>query len=120
MELGRNPGIPNIDLVTILANAYENAIYGCIEVKKENPKQECFIHLMIKKKKNKLAISCSNTCKREVEIKNGKPKPETTGGIGVLSITKTADNFAGEYDFRNDNGVFIFRLIMNIPQCRER
>ena len=43
MELGRNPGIPNIDLVTILANAYENAIYGCIEVKKENPKQECFI-----------------------------------------------------------------------------
>ncbi len=120
VELGRNPGIPNIDLVTILANAYENAIYGCIEVKKENPKQECFIHLMIKKKKNKLAISCSNTCKREVEIKNGKPKPETTGGIGVLSITKTADNFAGEYDFRNDNGVFIFRLIMNIPQCRER
>ena len=120
VELGRNPGIPNIDLVTILANAYENAIYGCIEVKKENPKQECFIHLMIKKKKNKLAISCSNTCKREVEIKNGKPKPETTGGIGVLSITKTADNFAGEYDFRNDNGVFIFLLIMNIPQCRER
>lgn len=120
VELGRNPGIPNIDLVTILANAYENAIYGCIEVKKENPKQECFIHLMIKKKKNKLVISCSNTCKREVEIKNGKPKPETTGGIGVLSITKTADNFAGEYDFRNDNGVFIFRLIMNIPQCGER
>ena len=38
-----------------------------------------------------------------------------TGGIGVLSIIKTAGKFDGEYDFKNDNGVFVFRLIMNIP-----
>lgn len=41
--------------------------------------------------------------------------PEYTGGIGVLSIIKTAENFDGEYDFKNDNGVFVFRLIMNMP-----
>lgn len=118
VELGREPGIPNIDLVTILANAYENAIYGCIEVKKESREKECFIHLMVKKKKNKMVISCSNTCKEEIEIRDGKPKPEATGGIGVLSIIKTAESFGGEYDFKNDNGVFIFRLIMNIPSER--
>lgn len=117
VELSRNLTIPNIDLVTILANAYENAIYGCIEVKKQSPERECFIHLMIKKKKNKLVICCSNTCRLETELKDGQPKPEFTGGIGVLSIIKTAQNFDGEYDFKNDNGVFVFRLIMKIPMA---
>lgn len=118
--LGGNLTIPNIDLVTVLANAYENAIYGCIEVKKLSPERECFIHLILKRKKNKLVISCSNTCRAETELKNGQPKPEFTGGIGVLSIIKTAENFGGEYDFKNDDGVFKFRLIMNIPTAEEK
>ena len=115
VALGGSLTIPNIDLVTILANAYENAIYGCIEVKEQSPERECFIHLVLKRKKNKLVISCSNTCRVEAEFKDGQPKPEFTGGIGVLSIIKTAENFGGEYDFKNDDGVFKFRLIMNIP-----
>lgn len=119
VELGGNLTIPNIDLVTILANAYENAIYGCIEVKKQTPERECFIHLVLKKKKNKLVISCKNTCRVETEVKNGQPKPEFTGGVGVLSIIKTAEKFHGEYEFRNDDGVFVFRLIMNIPAVGE-
>lgn len=115
IELDETLAIPNIDLVTILANAYENAIYGCIEVKKQSKERECFIHLMLKRKRNKLVIFCSNTCKIDTELKNGQPKPEFTGGIGVLSIIKTAEHYEGEYDFKNDDGVFVFRLIMNIP-----
>lgn len=115
VKLDKNLAIPNIDLVAILANAYENAIYGCIEVQKQAKDRECVIHLMVKRKKNKLVIYCSNTCKLETEIRNGQPKPEFTGGIGVLSIIKTAEKFDGEYDFKNDNGLFVFRLIMNIP-----
>lgn len=116
VELDRDIGIPNIDLVAVLANAYENAIYGCMEVKKQTQERECCIHLMIRKKRNKLIIYCSNACKLDVEIKNGQPKPESTGGIGVLSIIRTAEKFDGEYDFKNDNGMFIFRLIMNVPE----
>lgn len=115
VELNRKLSIPNIDLVTILANAYENAIFACMEVKNQSAGRSCFIHLMLKRKKNKLVICCRNTCRAETELKNGEPKPEFTGGIGVLSIIKTAANYDGEYDFRNDNGVFIFRLIMKIP-----
>ena len=70
---------------------------------------------MLKKKGSKLVIYCSNTCRVETEIRNGQPKPESTGGIGVSSIIKTAEKFDGEYDFKNDNGIFIFRIIMNIP-----
>lgn len=116
VELDRNLTIPNIDLVTILANAYENAIYGCMEVQRQSGERECSIYLMIRRKKNKLIMYCSNTCRLETEIKNGQPRPEATGGIGVLSIIKTAEKFDGEYDFKNDNGVFVFRLVMNIPQ----
>lgn len=119
VELGRNLAIPSIDLVAILANAYENAIYACMEVMKRPDGRECFIHLMLKKTKNKLIISCSNTCRMETELKNGQPKAEFTGGVGVSSIIRTAEKYAGEVDFKNDNGVFVFRLIMNTePEMR--
>ena len=118
VELGSNPGIPNIDLITILANAWENALYGCMEVRKEE-NRECVVRLMVRKKKNKLVIYCSNTCKAEAGIEKGLPRPEDSGGIGVMSIVKTVEKFNGEYDFKNDNGVFIFRLVMNIPSDRE-
>lgn len=115
VKLCKTPAIPSIDLVTILANAYENAIFGCVEVKKQSDDRMCFIHLMIKTKQNKLVICCKNTCRMETTLRDGQPKPEFTGGIGVSSIIRTAENYNGEYDFRNDNGVFIFRLIMSLP-----
>ncbi len=115
IEICRNLAIPNIDLVAIIANAYENAIYACMEVKEHFPERECFIYFMIKRKKNKLIIFSNNTCRIETKLKDGKPKTEFTGGIGVSSIIKTAEKYDGKYDFKNDNGVFVFRLIMNIP-----
>ncbi|MCM1268378.1 MAG: ATP-binding protein [Bacteroidales bacterium] len=113
VELSKSQGIADIDLVAILANAYENAIYACMEVRKQE-ERECFIHLMLKKKKNKLTISCSNTCLSEARLKDGQPGAEFTGGIGVSSIIRTAEKYDGEYDFKNDNGVFVFRLILNM------
>ncbi len=114
VELGKSLAIPSIDLVAILANAYENAIYACMEVMRQSDGRECFIYLMLRKRKNKLIISCSNTCRKETTLKDGKPKNEFTGGVGVSSIIRTAKKYDGEYDFKNDDGVFVFRLIMNI------
>lgn len=118
-EVDKDFGVPDMDMVTILSNAYENAIYGCIEAREQMEERECFIHLLIKKKGNKLVIYCSNTCKMELGFKNGQPRPEFTGGIGVSSIIKTAEHYDGEADFKNDDGVFVFRLIMNIPKQTE-
>ena len=115
IEIGRKLTIPNIDMVTILANAYENAIYACREVKKYSDERECFIHFEMKKRKNKLILFCCNTCRMETKLKNGQPKTEFTGGLGVSSIIKTAEKYDGDYDFKNENGVFVLRLIMNIP-----
>lgn len=115
VEMDRDLPIPNIDLVTILSNAFENVIYGCMEVRKQTKNRECIIRLIMKKKKNKLTIYCSNTCPLETEFRKGEPKPEFTGGIGVSSIIKTAEKFEGEYDFKKDGGMFVFRLMINIP-----
>ncbi len=114
VEIGKNLAFPGIDLVAILANAYENAIYACMEVKKHPEGRECFIHLTLKQKKNKIIISCRNTCRMETQLKDGQPKAEFTGGVGVSSIIRTAEKYDGEYDFKNDKGVFVFRLIMNM------
>lgn len=113
VKLGKKLAISTIDLVAILANAYENAIYACVEVKKHLQEQECFIDLVLQKRKNKLMISCSNTCRKETTLKDGKPKSEFTGGVGVSSIIRAAQKYDGQYDFKNDNGVFVFRLVMN-------
>lgn len=119
-RIGKNLRFPSLDLVAILANAYENAIYACMEVKKNSDERECFIRLMIKIKNNKLIITCRNTCRVETELKNGQPKSEFTGGVGVSSIVRTAEKYDGEYDFKNEKGVFVFRLIMNMePTCME-
>lgn len=114
VELGKELPIPGIDLVAILANAYENAIYACMDMKKQMDARARFIRMRIRRQKNKLIISCSNSCRRETTLKDGKPGNEFTGGVGVSSIIRTAKKYDGQYDFKNDNGVFIFRLIMNM------
>lgn len=120
VRIGKDLRFSSLDLVAILANAYENAIYACMEVKKSEDERECFIQLMIKIKKNKLIITCRNTCRMETELKDGHPKSEFTGGIGVSSIVRAAEKYDGDYDFKNDKGVFVFRLIMNMEPASER
>lgn len=114
VELEKEAGIPNIDLITILANAWENALFGCAEARKEDSERAGIIHLSIRKKKNKLAIYCSNTCKMEAGVEKGLPRPEDSGGLGAVSIVKTVEKFDGEYDFKNNHGMFIFRLVVNV------
>lgn len=114
VELGKDLPIPGIDLVAILANAYENAIYACMDMKKQMDPRACFIRMRIRRQKNKLVISCCNSCRKEATLKDGKPGSEFTGGVGVSSIIRTAKKYDGEYDFKNDNGEFLFRLIMNM------
>lgn len=120
VEVSKNLAFPSLDLVAILANAYENAIYACMELKRHPDGRECFIHLMLRKRKHKIVVSCSNSCRIGTELKDGQPESEFTGGIGVSSIIRTAEKYGGEYDFKNDKGVFLFRLIMNTePVYRE-
>lgn len=115
VELGNNLPIPGSDLVIILANVYENAISGCIDAKKDSLEREGEIYLMLRKKAAKLVLYCSNTCRQDIVYIKGGPLAEETGEIGVLSIIKTVQKYEGEYDVKYEDGVFVFRLLLNIP-----
>ncbi len=60
-----------------------------------------------------MVICCKNTCRFETELKS---KSDFSGNISVSGIVKAVEEYGGEYDFKNDNGIFIFRLIMNLSQ----
>lgn len=45
-------------------------------------------------------------------MEDGKPGSELKKGVGVSSIIRTVKKYNGEYDFRNDDGVFVLRLIL--------
>lgn len=117
--IDKNLTIPSIDLVAILANAYENAIYACMEVKKSQDKRNCFIHVLLKRRSDKLVFSCRNTCKMETKLKDGQPETAFTGGIGVSSMIRSAEKYGGKYDFKNEKGIFVFRLIMDAKAVEE-
>ena len=50
----------------------------------------------------------------EAGVEKGLPRPEDSGGLGAVSIVKTVEKFDGEYDFKNNHGMFIFRLVVNV------
>ncbi len=101
--------VRDIDLVAILANVVENAIHGCLGV--ETKKRE--IQLSILQKENKIAIQCKNTCSQNIKFHKGLPS--SAGGIGVSSIRKVASYYNGETDFSMEEGMFVVRILMNIP-----
>ena len=103
--------VRDIDLVAILANIVENAIHGCLCV--EEIRRE--IQLFIVQKGNKIAIQCKNTCSQDVEFHKGLPKATKGGGVGVSSIRKVVSYYNGETDFFVDEGMFVVRILINIP-----
>lgn len=103
--------VRDIDLVAILANIVENAIHGCLCV--EETRRE--IQLSIVQKGNKIAIQCKNTCSQDVEFHKGLPKAAKGGGVGVSSIRKVVSYYNGETDFFVDDGMFVVRILINIP-----
>ncbi len=103
--------IRDIDWVAILANVFENAIHGCIN---SNELYQV-IKIHIAQKGNKVIIQCRNTSNGKVKFRKGLPQSENGGGIGVLSIIKTASRYDGETDFALEDGMFVTRILLNIP-----
>lgn len=110
-NLPQELSIRDTDWVAILANVFENAIHGCAASGKKE--QEIWIH--IAKKGHKVSIQCRNTSNGRVIFHKGLPQSETGGGIGVASILKTVARYHGEIDFSDQNGVFLVRILLNLP-----
>lgn len=107
--------VRDIDWVTILANVFENAIHGCADSGVERQ----VIDLYIAQKGNKVIIQCRNTSNGEVVFRKGLPQSKKGGGIGISSIIKAVSNYEGETDFAVEDGQFVTRILLNIPNFKE-
>lgn len=112
VTMDRDIGISDMDIVAILANLMENAIYGCL--KSARAKQA--IDVYIGRKVKKLVIYVRNTAGKDVVFENGLPKSQSGGGIGVTSILHSAARYGGEYDFRNEGGQFACQILLKISE----
>ena len=94
------------DLVAIVANVLENALHGAERSGSKAP----FIRVNIKHQAGRFVVSCDNSCARSLDFEE---MPDWLRGIGVQSITATADKYNGSCRFSAKNGVFHCMVIMD-------
>ena len=94
------------DLVAIVANVLENALHGAAESGSEEP----FIHVNIKHQSGRFVVICDNSCATSLDFDE---MPEYLRGIGIQSITATADKYSGSCLFSAKGGVFHCMVVMD-------
>ena len=105
--------LSDVDLCSILGNLLENAIGGCMDVA---PAQR-FINLSVDITDNKeLYIICVNSFGGNIRKSGAKYLSTKKGGagIGLLSITATAEKYAGITHFYHSDTEFNSEVMLNI------
>ncbi|MFA9464136.1 MAG: ATP-binding protein [Velocimicrobium sp.] len=102
--------IADMDLCVILANAIENAIHACINIKDSTDRT---IHISCLSKNQKLLIQISNNFTGVVTFKNDMPVTEEQNhGFGTTSIAATVQKYNGIYSFTAEEYVFKLNIIL--------
>lgn len=102
--------IADMDLCVIFANAIENAINACVNIKDSADK---IINISCLSKNNKLLLQISNKFAGVVTFKNDMPVTETTNhGFGTKNIAKTVQKYNGIYSFTTEENVFKVNVIL--------
>ncbi len=102
--------IADIDLCVILANAIENAIHACINIKDSTDRT---IHISCLSKNHKLLIQITNSFDGVVTFKNDMPvTDEENHGFGTKSIVATVQKYKGIYSFTTEEHVFKMNIIL--------
>ena len=94
------------DLVAIVANVLENALHGAVK----SGGEAAFIRVIIKHQSGRFVVSCENSCVKSLDFEE---MPDYLRGIGIQSITATADKYGGSCRFSAKNGVFHCTVVMD-------
>ena len=113
IDLPAKLSVSDVDLCTILGNLLENAIEGCIDV----PLAQRFINLSADLTENKeLYIICVNSSGGNLKKSGAKYLSTKKGGtgIGLLSISVTAEKYAGVTRFYHSDREFNSEVMLNL------
>ena len=107
--------IQAIDLYTMLGNAIDNAIESVSELKDPDKRT---ISINIGTQGGLLYFQIENYYEGKIKFKNGMPltnkKDKENHGIGLKSIKFIVEKYDGSLLIKNDDGIFILRLIFPI------
>ena len=117
-RIPENLPMDEVALVGILANAFENAVEGCLRCPDG---MERFITVKIAYsafyKAEKLYIVVENACSDNIVLESGFPKTEKSGGgTGTKSIAYAAERYNGMVEFTAQDGVFRTRVLLHLSQ----
>lgn len=103
--------INNTHLCSIVGNIFENAITACSDI----PEDKRLIHIVIsEEQRNELYIAISNSYSRHLRQKKSRylSTHKNGSGIGLLSITSTAERYNGTASFSHDDEYFYSNIMM--------
>jgi hypothetical protein len=108
----------DVALAGILANAFENAVEGCLRCPDGTAR---FITVKIAYAvyhgAGKLHIVVENSCADTIVFESGYPKSQKPGGgTGTKSIAYAAERYNGMVEFTAQNGVFRTRVLLHLLQ----
>jgi hypothetical protein len=102
--------IADMDLCIILANAIENAINACMNIKETSNRK---INISCKSKNDKLFIEVTNSFIGVLQFKNDMPVTDRNNhGFGTRSIAATVEKYKGIYSFTAQDGIFKMNVIL--------
>lgn len=113
-----NLPMDEVALVGILANAFENAVEGCLRTPEGT---ERFITVKIAYTvyhgAGKLYIVFENSCADNIAFESDLPRSQKPGGgTGTRSIHYTAERYNGMVEFTARDGVFRTRVLLHLSQ----
>lgn len=113
----------SVDMVTILANAIDNAVEALIQLPEG---QERIVYIKTTRYANMAVLRISNQFSGKLDARNGvlhtgKADP-AMHGIGLSSIQKAVERYGGsaETQFENDGGWFRLMIMIPVPEDKNR
>ena len=111
-----NLPMEEVALVGILANAFENAVEGCLRCPDTMERSITLkIAYSVYNEAGKLYIEFENSCLDNIVFESDLPKSQKNGGgTGTKSIIYTAERYHGIVDFTAIDGVFRTRILLHL------
>lgn len=111
-KVPQNLSADEVELASICANSFENAIEGCTRVSQEIERR---IHVVFKYKDGKLLIEVTNTCAKDIDFNGEFPiTKKKFGGTGTKSIAYITEKYHGMVDFHVKDNIFTTRIVLNV------
>lgn len=121
VRLPANIPMDEVALVGILANAFENAVEGCLRCPEGTTRYiTATIAYTVINRVGKLHVVLRNPCADNLIFEGGMPVSQKHGGgTGTKSMIYTAERYRGMVEFSTENGVFRTRILLHLPEQAE-